>query len=149
MGVLIDNRQERHPAMPARIEQKARAILDALGCPEKELSILLVDDLQIADLNATYLSREGPTNVIAFPMQEGEFADVSPDLLGDVVISVDTAEREGTAAGMDVETRTVELLVHGVLHLMGYDHEHDVAEARRMEEKSVAVLEAIGMRSGG
>jgi len=135
--------------MPARIEQEARAILDALGCPEKELSILLVDDLQIADLNATYLNREGPTNVIAFPMQEGEFADVSPDLLGDVVISVDTAEREGAAAGMDVETRTVELLVHGVLHLMGYDHEHDEAEARRMEKKSVAVLEAIGMRSGG
>jgi probable rRNA maturation factor len=135
--------------MPDRIEPAAQAILDALGCPEKELSILLVDDLQIADLNATYLSREGPTNVIAFPMQEGEFADVSPDLLGDVVISVDTAEREGMAAGMDVETRTVELLVHGVLHLMGYDHEHDEAEARRMEKKSVAVLEAIGMRSGG
>ena len=135
--------------MPARIEQKARAILDALGCPEKELSILLVDDLQIADLNATYLNREGPTNVIAFPMQEGEFADVSPDLLCDVVISIDTAEREGEAAGMDVETRTVELLVHGVLHLMGYDHEHDEEDARRMEEKSAAVLEAIGMRSGG
>ena len=135
--------------MPARIELKAQAILDALGCPEKELSILLVDDLQIAELNATYLNREGPTNVIAFPMQEGEFADISPDLLGDVVISVDTAEREGAAAGMDVETRTVELLVHGVLHLMGYDHEHDEEEARRMEEKSLAVLEAIGMRSGG
>ena len=135
--------------MPARIELKAQAILDALGCPEKELSILLVDDLQIADLNTTYLNREGPTNVIAFPMQEGEFADISPDLLGDVVISVDTAEREGAAAGMDVETRTVELLVHGVLHLMGYDHEHDEEEARRMEEKSLAVLEAIGMRSGG
>jgi probable rRNA maturation factor len=120
-----------------------------LGCPEKELSILLVDDLQIADLNTTYLNREGPTNVIAFPMQEGEFAGISPDLLGDVVISVDTAEREAAAAGMDVEARTVELLVHGMLHLMGYDHEHDEDEARRMEAKSVAVLEAIGMRSGG
>ena len=135
--------------MPVRIEQKARAVLDALGCPEKELSILLVDDLQIADLNATYLNREGPTNVIAFPMQEGEFAGVSPDLMGDVVISVDTAEREGNAAGMDVETRMVELLVHGVLHLMGYDHEHDEVQVRRMEAKSVAVLEAIGLRSGG
>jgi len=120
-----------------------------LGCPEQELSILLVDDLQIAELNATYLHREGPTNVIAFPMQEGEFAGISPDLLGDVVISVDTAEREGGMAGIDVETRMVELLVHGVLHLMGYDHEHDGDDARRMEEKSVAVLAAIGMDSGG
>ena len=135
--------------MPAKIEPKARAILDALGCPEQELSILLVDDLQIAELNATYLHREGPTNVIAFPMQEGEFAGISPDLLGDVVISVDTAEREGGMAGIDVDTRMVELLVHGVLHLMGYDHEHDGDDARRMEEKSVAVLAAIGMDSGG
>ena len=135
--------------MPARIEQKAQAILNALGCPEKELSILLVDDRQIAELNATYLKRKGPTNVIAFPMQEGEFADISPDLLGDVVISVDTAEREGNAAGMDVGTRAVELLVHGVLHLMGYDHEHDAAEARRMEAKSAEVLQAIGAHGGG
>ncbi|MBW2612392.1 MAG: rRNA maturation RNAse YbeY, partial [Deltaproteobacteria bacterium] len=51
------------------LEKKAQAVLDALGCPEKELSILLVDDPQIAELNATYLQREGPTNVIAFPMQ--------------------------------------------------------------------------------
>ena len=149
MGVLIDNHQETHPAMPEKIEPKARAILDALGCPKQELSILLVNDLQIAELNATYLNREGPTNVIAFPMQEGEFAGISPDLLGDVVISVDTAEREGGMAGIDVETRMVELLVHGVLHLMGYDHEHDEDDARRMEEKSAAVLAAIGMDSGG
>ena len=149
MGVLIHSRQETHPAMSAKIEPTAQAILDALGCPEKELSILLVGDLEIADLNATYLNREGPTNVIAFPMQEGEFADISPDLLGDVVISVDTAAREGATAGIDVETRTVELLVHGVLHLMGYDHEHDEDDARRMEEKRVAVLAAIGMHNGG
>ena len=149
MGVLIDNRQKAHPAMPAKIEQKAQAVLGALECPEKELSILLVDDLQITELNAAYLQREGPTNVIAFPMQEGEFAGISPDLLGDVVISVETAEREGVMGGIDVETRTVELLVHGVLHLLGYDHEHDEDEARRMEKKTAAVLEAIGTGSGG
>ena len=135
--------------MPAKIEQKAQAVLDALGCPEKELSILIVDDLQIAELNAAYLQREGPTNVIAFPMQEGEFAGISPDLLGDVVISVETAEREGAMGGIDVETRTVELLVHGVLHLLGYDHEHDENEARRMDKKTAAALEAIGTGSGG
>ncbi len=125
------------------LEKKAQAVLDALGCPEKELSILLVDDPQIADLNATYLQREGPTNVIAFPMQAGEFSGISPDLLGDVVISLDTADREGCIAGIDTETRTIELLVHGVLHLLGYDHEHDREEARRMEAKSIKVLRTI------
>jgi len=127
------------------LEKKAQAVLDALGCPEKELSILLVDDPQIADLNATYLQREGPTNVIAFPMQAGEFAGISPDLLGDVVISLDTAGRESRVAGIDMETRTIELLVHGVLHLLGYDHEHDHEEARRMEAKSIKVLKTIDM----
>ncbi|MBW1888956.1 MAG: rRNA maturation RNase YbeY [Deltaproteobacteria bacterium] len=143
MGVLIDNRQETHPVMLEGLEKKAQAVLDALGCPEKELSILLVDDPQIAELNATYLQREGPTNVIAFPMQAGEFAGISPDLLGDVVISLDTAGRESRVAGIDMETRTIELLVHGVLHLLGYDHEHDHEEARRMEAKSIKVLKTI------
>ena len=95
MGVLIDNRQETHPAMPAKIEPKARAILDALGSPDSELSILFLDDPQIAVLNKNYLQREGPTNVIAFPMREGAFAEINPDLLGDVVISLETAEKEG------------------------------------------------------
>ncbi|MBW2676215.1 MAG: rRNA maturation RNase YbeY [Deltaproteobacteria bacterium] len=143
MGVLIDNRQETHPVMLEGLEKKAQAVLDALGCPEKELSILLVDDPQIAELNATYLQREGPTNVIAFPMQAGEFSGISPDLLGDVVISLDTAGRESRVAGIDMETRTIELLVHGVLHLLGYDHEHDHEEARRMEAKSIKVLKTI------
>jgi len=123
--------------------QKAQAILDVLEYPEKELSVVLLDDPQIADLNQTYLKREGPTNVIAFPMQEGEYTDISPDLLGDVVISLDTAAREGRMAGIDVQTRTIELLVHGVLHLLGYDHEQDGEEARRMEARSIEVLAAI------
>jgi probable rRNA maturation factor len=66
-----------------------------------------------------------------------------------VVISLDTAAREGDTAGIDAAARTIELLVHGVLHLMGYDHENDPVEARRMEDKSAAVLEAIGMPGGG
>lgn len=114
-----------------------------MGSPEAELSILLVDDAAIAQLNRQYLSRAEPTNVIAFPMREGEFADVSPQLLGDVVISVDTAEREGNAAGIALEVRLDELLVHGILHLFGYDHEKNNAEARVMAEKSAALMELI------
>ena len=126
-----------------KIRKKARVILDALGSPEAELSILLVDDTTIAQLNRQYLSRPGPTNVIAFPMREGEFADVSPQLLGDVVISVDTAEREGNESGIALEDRLDELLVHGILHLFGYDHEINTADARVMAEKSTALMKLI------
>ena len=114
-----------------------------MGSPEAELSILLVDDAAIAQLNRQYLNRPGPTNVIAFPMREGEFADVSPYLLGDVVISVDTAEREGNESGMALESRLDGLLVHGILHLFGYDHEKNTADARVMAEMSTALMELI------
>ena len=143
MGVLIENRQEKYAITPKSLKEKARAILNALGSPDGELSILLLDDLQIAVLNKDYLQREGPTNVIAFPMREGAFAEITPDLLGDVVISLETAEKEGLAAGMSMEERLGELLVHGILHLFGYDHEKTEKEAQRMEAKSRELLKQL------
>jgi probable rRNA maturation factor len=125
------------------LKEKAQAILDALGSPDGELSILFLDDPQIAVLNKNYLQREGPTNVIAFPMREGAFAEINPDLLGDIVISLETAEKEGLAAGMSMKDRLGELMVHGILHLFGYDHETSETEARRMEAKSRELLEKI------
>lgn len=114
-----------------------------MDCEKAELSILIVDDAEMALYNRQYRSREGSTNVIAFPMQEGEFAHVTPYLLGDVVISLDTASREAEEMGIGMDLRVDELLVHGVLHLVGYDHEKSEAEARRMEEKSEALIPLI------
>jgi len=125
------------------LQKTATRILNALDCPEGELSILIVDDSRIAELNRQYLNRMGPTNVIAFPMREGEFSQISPGLLGDVVISIDTAEKEAELGGVSTEARFVELLVHGILHLLGYDHETDEAEALLMEEKSQEILRII------
>ena len=144
MGVLIENRQDKYAITPKALKEKAQVILSALGSPDGELSILLLDDPQIAVLNKEYLQREGPTNVIAFPMREGAFAEITPDLLGDVVISLETAEKEGLAAGMSMEDRLGELMVHGILHLFGYDHETTETEAQRMEAKSLELLEQIG-----
>jgi probable rRNA maturation factor len=143
MDIQIANRQRRHPLSLRRIRRRTRIILDALKSPEAEISILLVDDLQIAAMNRKFLGREGPTNVIAFPMQEGRFSGLSPDLLGDVVISVDTAHREARDAELALEERLTQLLVHGLLHLHGYDHEHNAAEARRMAAKSRRLLAKI------
>lgn len=120
-----------------------------MDSPDSELSILLVDDEQISELNARYLHRKGPTNVIAFPMQSGDFSDINPLLLGDVVISVETAFREGAATGISGLQRVVELLVHGVLHLMGYDHETTESEAVRMEEESQKLLRTLKTRVPG
>jgi probable rRNA maturation factor len=114
-----------------------------LDFPEGEISILLVDDPQIEVLNQQYLKRRGPTNVIAFAMREGEFSDLTPHLLGDVVISTDTAAKEAQDAGISVERRLNELLVHGILHLFGYDHENSEEEAERMEEKSRELLALV------
>jgi probable rRNA maturation factor len=114
-----------------------------LGNPDGELSILIVDDSRIAKLNRKYLQRCGPTNVIAFPMREGHFSEITPQLLGDVVISAETAQREGRMAGITMQERLTELLVHGILHLMGYDHEKTEQEAQEMEQKSSELLELI------
>lgn len=144
MSVLINNRQNKKVAPPSKTKKAAQAILNALDCPDAELSILLVDDPQIAVLNKNYLNRSGPTNVIAFPMREGDFSGISPNLLGDVVISVDTAEREAHAADIHPEERFLELLIHGILHLFGYDHETDEEAAVRMEEKTRELMGSIG-----
>jgi probable rRNA maturation factor len=117
-----------------------------LDCPDAELSVLLVDDPQIAVLNKEYLNRPRATNVIAFPMQEGPFAELTPDLLGDVVISVETSDREAEEGGIDPEARFLELLIHGILHLLGYDHENDEAEAARMEEKTRELMTIVGQQ---
>lgn len=114
-----------------------------MDSPEGELSVLLLDDAEIADLNYRYLNRQGATNVIAFPMSEGEFGDINPDLLGDVVISMDTTAREAEILETTIETRFKELLIHGILHLFGYDHETDEVDAREMEDKSEELFEMI------
>ena len=115
-----------------------------MDSPEAELSLAFVDDDEMSDLNHRYRGLSGPTNVLAFAMADGEFADLEPNLLGDVVISVDTVRREAARDGILPEAHLARMLVHGILHLFGYDHEGDQAEADRMEDKTEALLAAIG-----
>lgn len=144
MEVQIDNRQDRHPISLTKIQDQAKAVLNALGSPDGELSILIVDDPHIEALNQKYLNRNGATNVIAFPMQEGRFAGVTPQLLGDVVISADTAMREAGDAGIDFQERLTALLIHGILHLFGYDHVTNPEDAGKMEKKSRELIVMVG-----
>jgi probable rRNA maturation factor len=120
-----------------------------LGYPDRELSVVIVGDRSIRRLNRHYLDRDRPTNVISFPMQEGPFADLNPQLLGDVVISAATCAGEAEKGGISFVARLHFLLLHGILHLLGYDHERSgEVEARRMETKErelVFLLEAAGL----
>ena len=114
----------------------AHQILSDLGCPDSELSILIVDDEEIQVINRDYLQRDKPTNVISFAMQEGEGGELNPGLLGDVVISADTAARDAAEVSKSFESELYFLLLHGVLHLLGYDHERGTEEeAMQMEAK--------------
>lgn len=143
MEILIEDRQDRYRIAHEEIEKKAKTILNALECPDGELSVLIVDDLEIARLNKTYLGRSGPTNVIAFPMRDGPFGQISPNLLGDVVISLDTAAREAQDASISVESRFEQLLIHGILHLFGFDHEKTSEQAKAMEIQEEQLLKLL------
>lgn len=126
------------------MQRVAQRILSVSGCPDAELSILLVDDREIQEINRDYLERDRPTNVISFAMQEGEGAGIHPDVLGDVVISADTCARHAEEAGISFEEELWFLLLHGILHLLGYDHERGSEEdACIMEEKEKDIFAFI------
>jgi probable rRNA maturation factor len=124
------------------IRRLARTILRELNHPDKEIGILFVDDRQIRNLNERYLKKNRPTNVISFPMAQGEFSEINPQLLGDVVISVETAIREAQESGLSLEEEIAFLLIHGILHLVGYDHTEE--DRQRM----AAVQEGLFKRLG-
>ena len=94
-----------------------------LAPPDSEVSVSLVGDGQIRELNRRYLDRDKPTNVLAFSMREGAFVSLHPQLLGDVVISVDTARRQSNRFGLKEMEMVILLMIHGILHLLGYEHE--------------------------
>jgi len=135
MRISIQNRQKRILLNLRKVRRATQRILTELGLLDAELSLLLVDDARIQDLNRRYLNRDKPTNVLAFSMREGEFSTLHPHLLGDLVISVETAKRQSNRFGLDEMEMVILLMVHGVLHLIGYEHEGTKKGAREMTLK--------------
>jgi len=95
---------------------------------------MLVRDAEIRRLNREYRKQDRPTDVLSFSLREGEFGDVSRSI-GDVVISLETAARQASANGCTLGAEVERLLVHGILHLAGYDHEVSLREEQRMKRK--------------
>ena len=114
-----------------------------LGSPEAELSIVFVDYSRIRELNRRYLRRDKSTNVLAFSMTEGEFPMLRPHLPGDLVISVETAERQSPRFGLRAGEMVILLMIHGILHLLGFDHLRSKKKAREMALKQKELLRLV------
>jgi probable rRNA maturation factor len=97
---------------------------------DAEVSVLLVNDERMRDLNRTYRGIDSSTDVLAFPMGEGEFPELNPQMLGDVVVSVECALLQAKQAGHDLIDEMRLLAVHGTLHLLGYEDETSAGRAR-------------------
>lgn len=120
------------------LRRRARAILRAVGEARSELSVTLVDDAEIEALNTRWRGQPRATDVLSFSLLEGDFADRRGGLLGDVVISVETAARQAAERHRALDEIVTRLLIHGVLHLIGHDHEQDdEARLMRREERRV------------
>ena len=145
MQILLTNRQKRHRFKSQYLKKVAERILNGLGCPDgTELSISIVGDRSIRIINREYLAKDRPTNVISFSLQEGDCSGINPDALGDVIISADTAAREAEEGGMAFFERLSFLLMHGILHLCGYDHERSgEAEAVKMQQKEQQLFKIL------
>jgi len=107
-----------------KVNNKIRRLLEYLGLDNAEIGIRFTTDEEIRELNKRYRQKDAPTNVLSFCMQEGESFGLHPDLLGDIVISLDTATREAQECGFDLAEMIDFYLIHGLLHLLGYHHDH-------------------------
>jgi probable rRNA maturation factor len=123
--------------------RRARVVFAALGLGEAELSVVLTGDARIHALNRDYRAKDRPTDVLAFAMREGEHGEVGSGLLGDVIVSVETARRQAVRAGHDVLAEVTMLLVHGTLHLLGWDHETPTKDRKMKAETARLVALAI------
>jgi len=161
MPVTVACRARRAQRWTRHLRVRGAHLLRVLGLGSDELSLSLVDDAEIRALNATYRGRDRPTDVLAFALTEsvapgvpltvattnaprnGRARPPRGRILGDVVISIDTAAAQARDDAVDVATRLDALLIHGVLHLIGYDHERSASEERRMQRKEREITAAL------
>ena len=125
-----------------RIQADGAWVLQHFDLHEPELSVLLTDDPGIHTLNREYRGKDRPTDVLSFSQREGHAMPGEVAVLGDVVISLDTAARQARELGHDLHHEVRRLLVHGICHLLGYDHVEDT-EAEEMEALEAELMEGL------
>jgi probable rRNA maturation factor len=110
----------------------------------KKSVISFVDDEYIKQLNKQYLGKDKATNVLSFSLQEGEYGDINPQILGDIIVSVETAQRDALYGKLNIAQEIDFLIIHGILHLLGYNHENTTKkEATKMRQKEKELFNKI------
>ena len=140
MPVTMSNRQRRVAVKTPFVKRQALRMMGYLGCRDKELSVVFVHDQSMRALNRTYRSNDRSTNVLAFAQGQTYAGEPQTRMLGDVVISLPDAAREAHELSQSLEERVVFLLVHGLLHLLGYDHEGSESQRLCMEHREQQIL---------
>jgi probable rRNA maturation factor len=130
----------------AELLRRVRAMIKLLQLDKAEVSFVLTDDEHIHQLNKIYRHKDRPTDVLAFAMHEGEFGALAGHLLGDVIVSVDTARKQAKSRRRPLLDEVTMLLAHGLLHLLGWDHRTD-AEDRRMRAETSRLCAAAAQPS--
>jgi len=144
MPVFINNEQREHSIDCVLLENQGESILLFLECENQELSVLLADDKKIRTLNKQYRGQDRATDVLSFSQNEEEEENKpNSHLMGDVVISTVTAKRQAAEHGLTLEEEIVLLLIHGILHLLGFDHERSNEEACHMKQKTRELFDWI------
>ena len=136
MTIEVVNRQRLARVDRDRLAELASETLSALGRANAEVTLVLMRDPAIRKLNRRFRGKDAATDVLSFPasdQREQGAAVVEHESLGDVVISTDTAVKQARDAGHSLERELSELVIHGVLHLCGYDHENDNGKMNRVE----------------
>ena len=151
MTVLVSDEHPSSGIDPEHLRSLAEAVLSAEGFPpEAEVSITLVDDDEMASWNSRALGQSGPTDVLSFPVENfrpGSVPSFLPDgpplLVGDVVIAPDYIRRQAGELGLTDDDEMALMVAHGILHLLGYDHQDD-ADAELMEDRERVILASQG-----
>ena len=149
MAVRLSNTQKKIKVPSGRLRRAAASALSLLGLSSAELSITVTGDRKMRTLNRQYRGVDRTTDVLSFSMLEAEEAGPSekaggpPLALGDIVISAPQAMRQAEELGHPLEDELIFLTVHGILHIIGYDHEAGPAEARKMYAKQREVIRLL------
>ena len=147
MKIQIENNQTIIKIQRRKIRSTVLKLLKIMDCANKELSISFVDDNTIKQLNNHYLQRDHSTNVLSFSLQEGEYGNINPNILGDIVISAETAQRDAITSDLSLSEEIDFLIIHGLLHLLGFNHENTTkAQTTKMQIKE---RELFGILNSG